>query len=171
VTEAIWTHRTVGRNWPSSSDCKMLTSDSYRDPSAKGRKRPSYYDWSDSKINKFFFFSLSLEFVFSSIISRISNIHIHSGCHFTEQKLKVKKNQILPYLDAISSQRLRHALLLSREVITAGSLIWTDFCVVAEILLTEKGDHCVGDWNTAYNRHQYIQLFYSLDRFPATGSS
>ena len=68
----------------------MLASDSYRDPSAKGRKRPSCYDWSEIKIN--IFFSLSLEFVFSSIISRISNIHIHSDCHFTEQKLKVKKS-------------------------------------------------------------------------------
>jgi len=74
----------------------MLTSDNYRDPSAKGRKRPNG-------------------------ISRISNIHIHSGCHFTEQKLKVKK---------IKSFH-----------------IWTDFCVVAEILFTEKKDHCVGDWD------------------------
>ena len=53
-------------------------------------------------------------------INNISNIHIHSDCHFTEQKLKLKK---------IKSFQ-----------------IWKDFCVVAEILLTEKGDHCVGDW-------------------------
>ena len=49
----------------------------------------------------------------------MSNIHIPSDCHCTEQKLKVNK---------IKSFQ-----------------IWKDFCVVAEILPTEREDHCVGD--------------------------
>ena len=41
--------------------------------------------------NKFFFFLIA-RIVFLSIISRISNIDIHSDCHFTEQKIKVKQS-------------------------------------------------------------------------------
>jgi len=35
---------------------------------------------------------MSLEYLFASIISSISYIHIHPDCQFTEQKLKVKKS-------------------------------------------------------------------------------